>query len=245
MSIRLFIADTDAVHIGHVARSVSRCPDIHIIGTGGNGCHVLRQLSMTPADLLITEVQLPGLDGIMLLKDLQTLRQRPAAIVCTHFYSPVCVSRAWASGAAYFLYKPLDYNRLPEVIRECHRAHLSATTNATLAPAAGPGRTRSERIHALLMECGMPAKLSGSLYLSVALQALDENPSLLKNLSKGLYAKVAERTHATPARVERALRNAIAIACERGDLNARFGHCPSNRELLMYLLEQLEMQEGM
>lgn len=241
MSIRLFIADTDAVHIDRVAHSVSRCADIQIIGTGGNGSHVLRQLSLTPADLLITEVQLPGLDGIMLLRDLKTLRQRPAAIVCTHFYSPVCVSRAWANGAAYFLYKPLDYNRLPELIRECRRAQLSAATDAELPPVTD-GRSRSERIHALLTECGMPAKLTGSLYLSMALQALGDEPALIKNLSKGLYARVAERAHATPARVERALRNAIAVGCARGGLEGRFGHCPSNRELILDLMERLEVR---
>ena len=243
MSIRLFIADTDAVHIDRIAQSVARCPDIRIVGSGSNGNHVLRQLSMTPADLLITDVQLPGLDGIMLLRDLQTLRQRPAAIVCTHFYSPVCVSRACACGAAYFLYKPLDYNRLPEVIRECHRARLSAAPDAGPVP-CGEGRGQSERIHALLTACGMPAKLTGSLYLSMALNALGADPALLKNLTKGLYVRVAERAHTTPSRVERAMRNAIAVGCARGGLDRRFGHSPTNRELIVYLLEQLEMRDG-
>lgn len=235
MSIRLFIADTDAVHIDNIARSVSRCPDIRIIGIGGNGSHVLRQLSMTPADALITEVQLPGLDGIMLLRDLQKMRQRPAAIVCTHFYSPVCVSRAWMNGAAYFLYKPLDYNRLPDVIRECHRARIRGATDLNAADPRPRGT--AEAIQGILRDCGMPAKLTGSLYLYEALMALSADPALLKNLSKGLYARVAERTHSTPARVERAIRNAIAVACQRGELKGQFGHSPSNRELLIHMLE--------
>lgn len=236
MSIRLFIADTDVRHIQNVARVVGHCPDMRIVGTGGNGSHVLRQLSMTPADLLMTEVQLPGLDGIMLLKDLQTLRDRPAAIVCTHFYAPECVSRAWRYGASYILYKPLDYNRLPEVIRECHRARIAGTTGADPAPERG----RPEAAGALMRAFGMPAKLTGSLYLTLALDAAGRDPTLLKNLSKGLYPEVARRAHATPARVERALRNAIAVACARGSLLDRFGHCPSNRELILYMFQRIE-----
>lgn len=241
MPVRLFIADTDECHIRNVQRCVARCPDIAVVGTGANGAHVLRQISMSPTDLLLTEVQLPGLDGIMLLRELQNLRARPAAVVCTHFYSPVCVSKAWASGAAYFLYKPLDYHRLPEIIRECHRARLQGSTDAPSA-LAPPGRSQGDIIRAMLSELGMPAKLTGSRVLSEALAAAGEDPTLLKNLSKGLYAVVAERMQSTPARLERSLRNAISIACQRGDLDQRFGHCPTNRELLMYLMEQLALR---
>lgn len=242
MSIRLFIADTDLNHIRHIERSVARCCDMRVVGTGANGAQVLRQLSMSPADLLITEVQLPGLDGILLLKDLQQLRVRPAAIVCTHFYSPMCVSRACASGADYFLYKPLDYNRLPEIIRECHRARIAGSTDGAPRREQGPGR--AEIVQGLLRELGMPAKLTGSWYLSEAVLAAIEDPSLIRNLSKGLYARLADRSHSTPARLERALRNAIAAACARGELAERFGHRPSNRELLVYLMEQVNRRAG-
>lgn len=240
MGIRLFIADTDEEHIRRTVRGLARCPDMRVIGTGGNGAHVLRQLSLTPADVLITEIQLPGLDGIMLLKDLQSLRVSPSVIVCTHFYSPICVSRAWACGASYFLYKPLDYNRLPEIIRECHAAHMRVATDAPLSSADDHYPQRREAIRALLAEAGMPARLTGSLYLYEALMAAGEEPTLLKNLSKGLYAEVARRTQSTPQRLERALRNAIAIACDRSGLDRRFGHCPSNREFILYLMERLQ-----
>ena len=241
MSIRLFVADTDEAHIQRISRTVARCADIDLVGSGGNGTHVLRQLSIARADMLITELQLPGLDGIMLLRDLQKQQNRPSAIVCTHFYSPVCVSSAWAHGAAYFLYKPLDYNRLPEVIRDCHRARLSGATDlrdAEKTRARDPVRI----VRALLVEIGMPAKLTGSVMLSDALLAACEDPSLLKNLSKGLYAEIAARMDSTPARMERALRNAIRAACSRSGLDKRFGHIPSNRELLTYLTDQLALR---
>lgn len=242
MSIRLFVADTDEGHIQRVAQGVAGCPDICFAGSGGNGAHVLRQLSVSPVDVLITEVQLPGLDGIMLLKELRALRSRPAAIVCTGFYSQACVAKARSCGATYYMYKPVDYSRLPEVIRECHRARLEAAANAPAPIPAAKQRNQAAVIRALLTEMGMPSRLTGSMYLSEALLAAGDDPSLLKNLSKGLYVEVAARMRSTPSRLERALRNAIRVACERGGLDRRFGHRPSNREFLVYMLDQFRLR---
>ena len=232
MSIKLFIADTDQSHIHNVKSAVSRCPDLRVIGSGGNGAHVLTQLSITPADVLLTEVQLPGLDGIQLTRDLQGFPNPPAVVVCTQFYSPMLVSQACASGAVSLFYKPLDYRRLPEILCECHRARR----REAIEPKA---RDLPEAIRALLNELGMPAKLTGSAALTEALLAADADPALLKNLSKGLYAVVAQRMRSTPARLERALRGAAEIAWSRGGLSSCFDHCPTNLELLRYLLERL------
>ena len=242
MSIRLFIADTDREHIERIIRLAACCPDIRIVGICGNGAHALRQLAMTPADILLTELQLPGLDGIMLLHDLENMPLRPAVIVCTRFYSQACVSRVCACGADYILYKPLDYNRLPETMRTCHAAHLKAC-KAWKSSGAKPGGDRGTVIRGMIAELSIPAKLSGSLYLAEAMKAAIDDPSLLKNLSKGLYAEVALHTHSTPERVERAMRNAVAAACEKGDLERRIGHRPSNRELLIYLMERIELRD--
>lgn len=243
MPISLFISDTDAAHIERVANVARRCPDLRIAGTCGNGEHTLRQLSVTPVDVLMTELQLPGLDGIMLLRELRKARRCPATIVCTRFYSTAMVGRTSSFGAAYCLYKPLDYDRLPEVIRACHADHCESAVRAERRRDAS-GEIGVKDIQAMLSELGIPPRLSGSLYLTLALSAGMRDPSLMRNLSKGLYAEVAAQTHSTPARLERALRHAIAVACERGGLMQRMGRCPSNREFLMYLMEQLKLRSG-
>ena len=243
MPISLFIADTDRAHIEKMVNLARRCPDIRVAGSCGNGEHALRQLSVSSADVLVTELQLPGLDGIMLLKELKRMRCCPTTIVCTQFYSNVCVNQISSLGADYCLYKPLDYDRLPEVIRACHADHVARAARVERRRAES-GETRIEAIQAMLSELGIPARISGNLYLTLALSAAMREPSLLKNLSKGLYLEVAARTHSTPARLERAVRHAIAVACERGDLAKAMGRRPSNREFLMYLMEQLKLRCG-
>ena len=237
MPISLFISDTDNTHVERMVNLARRCPDIRVAGVCGNGAHTLRQLSATPVDVLMTELQLPGLDGIMLLKELRKARHCPTTIVCTQFYSNACVNRASSFGAAYCLYKPVDYDRLPDIIRAFYADRTERRAHAE-ARKPDAGEIRVEDIQALLSELGIPARLSGNLYLTLALSAAARDPSLLRNLSKGLYAEAAAQTHSTPARLERALRHAIAVACERGDLMKEMGRCPSNREFLLYLMER-------
>ena len=241
MPISLFISDTDRIHIEHMVNLTRRSPDLRIAGTCGNGEHTLRQLSVTPVDVLLTELQLPGLDGIMLLRELQKARYCPVTIVCTQFYSTACVNRVCACGAAYCLYKPLDYERMPEIIRACHADHRESMVHAEKR-GIDSGEIRIEDIQALLSELGVPARLSGSQYLTMALSLAMRDTSLMKNLSKGLYAEVAARTHSTPACLERALRHAITVACQRGGLVKHMGRCPTNREFLLYLMEQLRQR---
>ena len=74
------------------------------------------------------------------------------------------------------------------------------------------GRFSVNRLRKLLDELDFPIRLCGSLYVVEAMLQLKEDPGLLRNLSKGLYAVLAEKQHSTPVAVERALRNAIAAA---------------------------------
>ena len=236
MKLKLYIADVDAEHVERMRQCAERNGHFEIVGTSGNGREALRQIQECQPQLLVTDVQLPGLDGIMLLKDLQIMKQPPVSIVCTRFYSDECVSRACRYGASYFMYKPLDYNRIAEILLECWASRQRAR-------AAVPGAERDvssdigriNLVRDIIRELGIPARLSGCQYLIESILMLDDNMALLRNLSKGLYAEIAERMDATPGGVERSVRSAIATAYARGTLNKSFAHCPTNKEFIEYL----------
>lgn len=236
--MKLYIADADAMHVQRVADCVRTRRDIEIVGHTGDGGEALRALLERAVDLLITDVQLPGLDGIMLLKDLQRMNRCPPAIVCTRFYSGMCVESARRFGASYVLYKPLDYNRLPEIIEVCGRAGRRVQHKTQAAEPSE--RERAAAIRNLLLRMGVPTKLAGSLYLTDALAGYGGDRSLVRNLSKGLYVQIADRMQTTPSRVERALRTAIAVGYERGSMNKTFERRPSNRQFIEYLISAIE-----
>lgn len=70
-------------------------------------------------------------------------------------------------------------------------------------------------IDAVLQEVGIPGNLSGQRYISYALLLLLENEIYIKQVTKVLYPKIAEKFNSTKERVERSIRNAVKITMER------------------------------
>lgn len=71
------------------------------------------------------------------------------------------------------------------------------------------------KVYNFLKELGIPAHLSGSTYINYALvNNIPHTP-----ITKQLYPIIAETFKTTPGRVERAMRHAIEISCERGDID--------------------------
>ena len=234
----LFIADVDAIHTERVIQCCARHREIEIVGTEHNGTLALKRVEAIRPDVLLTDIQLPGLDGILLLKDLQSLPHPPIVIVCTHFYSEISIRNANRFGACYFLYKPVDYHRLPNIILECGRSAKQPRQDVHSGGTGAAGR--APFIRGMLAELGIPAKLCGSQYLIESLICLDSNEGLIRNLTKGLYADVARQMHTTAPRVERSLRSAIGVGYDRGAMRAIFPSRPSNKEFIEYLHQRLQ-----
>lgn len=241
---RFYIADMDAQFIVRVRRGISCCAGIEIVGSTGNGRTALSEILRLEPDVIMTELSLPGLDGITLLHELRRLRRPPAVIVCTRFYSEASMQCACRYGAAFFLCKPVETSTLPELILECGRSIPEACRSIENADRDNDReRFRGAIIHALLKEIGMPARLDGAAYFLEAVVHCHDDALLFKNLSKGLYDRIAKRMDTAASRVERSMRTAIAIAYERGSLSRRFPHRPSNREFLEYLMSAVEQAE--
>ncbi len=234
--VRLYIADTDPAFIAQAKRALARGHSVEVIGTSRNGRQALRDLLRLRPDALLTDIPLPELDGIALLREARRLNQSPSVIVCTRFYSPESMEWAYQYGASFFLCKPVDFDRLSELVVQCARRSEARDTGAgAMDEAAQPS---PEALRRLLGELGIPPRLDAAIYLTEAVRSLWENELLLKNLSRGLYTQLAQRLDTTAQRVERSLRNGIAVGYERGALKRVFPRRPTNREFIEYLLGQ-------
>ena len=83
--IKLFIADANPEHIERVRHALAQSETLRIAGTSCDGRSALRQIVRLNPDALLTDIQLPGLDGISLLKELRYMKRPPVCIVCTRF----------------------------------------------------------------------------------------------------------------------------------------------------------------
>lgn len=241
---RFYIADMDEPFVAGVRRVVVRCPGIEIVGSTGNGRTALTECLRLKPDVVMTDIPLPELDGISLLHEFRRISRAPEVIVCTRFYSDASIQCACRHGVAFFLCKPIEISILPELILECGRSRQEPFINIEKqAQENETERFRGAIVHSLLKELGMSARLDGAAYFLEAAVHCHGDELLLRNLSKGLYAQLAQRMDTTVSRVERSMRCAIAIAYDRGTLSQHFSHRPSNREFIEYLMYTVDQAE--
>ena len=108
------------------------------------------------------------------------------------------------------------------------------------------------RLHKLLLAIGVPPNIYGYSYILRSIELILSNPEYMHYITKGLYIDVAKDFHATPSRVERAIRHAIEVAWDRGDvdtLNSYFGYTihnsrgkPTNSEFIAMIADNLRLK---
>ena len=104
----------------------------------------------------------------------------------------------------------------------------------------------------ILHQIGVPAHIKGYHYLRDAIIMAIEDPSIINAVTKSLYPSVAKNYGTTSSRVERAIRHAIEVAWDRGDidiLNSYFGYTihtsrgkPTNSEFIAMISDKLRLQ---
>lgn len=73
-------------------------------------------------------------------------------------------------------------------------------------------KVTDKSIKYLLKKIGIPTNIFGYQYITDAILMLQENPTLIKHVTKYLYPDIAKKNNTTSSRVERAIRHAIEIA---------------------------------
>jgi len=175
-------------------------------------------------DVVIFDIDHGNPDGIDIIGEFRG--ELPAIIVVSETGDDVVVYRANTLGAHYYLVKPFP----PELLirRIWQIAALARGTDSSHAAA--------EQIVNLAVQyferIGMPSHLKGYHYLIEAMVLVVQDHTLASQVTKELYPRIAERFQTTAIRVERAIRNAIEITWERGNitqLNELFSYVDEER----------------
>ena len=184
--------------------------EFHVAGSTENGDQALDLVRRLRPQLLVTDVVLPGLDGFGLLRQLNQLGQgAPRTIVVSSFCSRRTVAQAMEMGVYFFLPKPVNEESLLELMRQ---AAAPEQEEAPFAPAL------EGMVTAIIHEIGVPAHIKGYQYLREAIMIAVNDMDVINAVTKVLYPEVAKRFCTTPSRVERAIRHAIEVAWDRGDI---------------------------
>jgi two-component system response regulator (stage 0 sporulation protein A) len=254
-TIRIIVADPGEEFRQLLIECAKSEDRIDIIGMTGDGAEVLKMVTELKPDVLITELVLPRLDGLGVLKAIGDLDgNRPAVIVISSFMNDHVIADAAMLGARYFISKPCDLHDLFSKVRQVAQ---TAKPAQPVIPAAEIRMPKLEQkienmVTDVIHEIGVPAHIKGYQYLRDAIIRTVNDMDMINAVTKALYPQVAKKFNTTASRVERAIRHAIEVAWDRGDLEVLqkyFGYTvsnikgkPTNSEFIALISDRLQLQ---
>ena len=255
--IKVLIADENN-DFRHAIRENLIRAGIDVVDETDSGFDVLTKIKRSTPDVVIIDVWLPSLDAVQVIKKSKTLFQNPANIpdfiVISYCSNPNIFAEAIEAGAAYCMGKPFEYATLIERIARIYKNRQSAYKNQIMNGiqyAQEPSDLESQ-VTEIIHRIGVPAHIKGYQYLRTAIMMTIEDNDLINAVTKVLYPAVAKKYQTTSSRVERAIRHAIEVAWDRGDvdtLNSYFGYTvqnnrgkPTNSEFIAMIADNLRLK---
>lgn len=223
------------------------------IEDAANGEEALAVINRSHPDIVIADVWLSKLDGIGLLRQAANLRyepdRMPIFIIASMVSNQSIFVEASRAGASLCLPKPIDYKSLTEHIRTLLSGRSSIQVPG--APDNTPPDIESQ-VTKIIHQIGVPAHIKGYQYLRTAIMMTVQDSDIINSVTKVLYPSVAKKYSTTTSRVERAIRHAIEVAWDRGDidtLNSFFGYTvqntrgkPTNSEFIAMIADNLRLK---
>ena len=221
---KIIIADSSEEFRGMLAELVEEEADLSVAAQTDNGEELLDLIARHRPDVVIMDLMLAGMDGLEVLEELG--EDRPRTLVLSSFNNPSVADQVIRRGGDYCMLKPC---RMKTVISRA-REMAFGRTGAQIQE-ENTSRELERQVTAIIHEIGVPAHIKGYQYLREAISLAVADMEIINAVTKVLYPAVAKKFATTSSRVERAIRHAIEVAWDRGDLEILqkyFGYTVSN-----------------
>jgi pilus assembly protein CpaE len=137
--IKVVIVDDIAETRDHLAKLLSFEPDITVAGSVGSGIEAIALAVQAPVDVLLLDINMPGMDGIATAEQLSINAPQASIIMMSVQGEPDYLRRAMLAGAREFLVKPFSSDELAASIRQVHqRERQKQDRFASTRPAPAP-----------------------------------------------------------------------------------------------------------
>lgn len=237
----------DTSEFSHELAAVLRQSGCEVTTVVKDGTQIIRRLSCAEVpDVIVMEAFMPRLDALGVLKQINSLRlsKRPKFMILSGADNTRLESELIQNGADYYFLKPFEPSMLAERIID-----FSADKSS---PQAEQGNDLEFVISEIMHQIGVPAHIKGYQYLREAIILSVNSNEMMSSVTKVLYPTVAKTFKTTASRVERAIRHAIEVAWDRGDvdvLSSYFGYTiqndrgkPTNSEFIAMISDKLKLQ---
>lgn len=247
--IKILIADDNREFCEILKEYLIEQNDFQLCGVAFNGIEAVDMVEKAEPNVIILDIIMPHLDGIGVLEKLNSsgLGTKPKVIILTALGQESMTQRAMELGADYYVLKPFDLEVLGNRIRQ-----LSKSKSISVAsPVPVRSRNLEYEVTNIIHQMGVPAHIKGYQYLRDAILFVVEEVSLLGAITKELYPMISQKYLTTPSRVERAIRHAIELAWDRGNVEMMskfFGYTinvergkPTNSEFIAMVADKLRI----
>jgi two-component system response regulator (stage 0 sporulation protein A) len=248
-NIKLLIADENTETRKSTRDALSRL-GFRMIDEASNGEEALLKINRLHPDIVICDIWLSKLDGIGLIRSCKNINfapdNSPEFIVASLVSNQNILVEAANAGASRCMMKPLDFQSLAEQINTLMLNRKQGANRRDLPV------DLEAQVTKIIHQIGVPAHIKGYQYLRTAILMTIADSEAINSVTKVLYPGVAKRYSTTTSRVERAIRHAIEVAWDRGDvevLNSYFGYTiqndrgkPTNSEFIAMIADDMRLK---
>ena len=258
--LKIMVVDDNKEFVKILTMFVNGEKDMEVVCSAYDGLNVVNMIKEYNPDVILLDIIMPEKDGLAVLEEIdEKIENKPLIVMMSAIGQEKITQKALSLGAMYYVVKPFDLATLTDRLREL----VGNTSNSVYE------RTHTEymfkpqnkqkkkvpievRVTNLIHDVGVPAHIKGYQYLREAIIMSVENEEIINAVTKSLYPNLAKVFKTTPSRVERAIRHAIEVAWNRGQIEVHdkiFGYTvnsnkgkPTNSEFIAMLADLLRME---
>lgn len=238
--------------------------DMEVVAYGFDGVNGIKMLEEYKPDVLLLDIIMPEKDGLTVLEEIakSSSINKPTIVVMSSIGQEKITGKAINLGATYYVVKPFDIKSLTERIRDLIENEIGTNSeNITPRFFSKDNTLDSRRLNTTLEvkvtnaihDVGVPAHIKGYQYVREAIMMTVKDEDVINAVTKTLYPNLASVFNTTPSRVERAIRHAIEVAWNRGQIEVHdriFGYTvnsnkgkPTNSEFIAMIADRLRLEE--
>lgn len=217
-----------------------------------DGAVVISRIKELKPAVVLMDMFMPGRDALGVMKTISEMENvsKPLFMVTLSCSNPILEKELMMAGASYYFLKPFETEMLVERIVQLSGRQVVSGEKREVP--TKPVMDLELMVTEIIHQIGVPAHIKGYHYLRDAIILAVKDGDIINSVTKVLYPTVAKKNKTTSSRVERAIRHAIEVAWDRGDmetLNSYFGYTihnsrgkPTNSEFIAMISDKLRLR---
>lgn len=256
---KVAIADDNERMLKMLESLISSDNELEFVGKASNGEEAYEIIKKNKPDVMLLDIIMPKMDGLSVMEKVnkdEDITKLPAFIIMSAVGQEAITEDAFRLGANYYIMKPFDQDTLMSRIEYIKDNIGKRLTNYKKI---NPLESKKEYIEKnlesdvtdIIHELGVPAHIKGYQYLRDGIMMVVNDMDMINSITKVLYPTIAKKNATTSSRVERAIRHAIEVAWNRGNMDMvyeLFGYTintgkgkPTNSEFIAMISDKIRL----